>query len=98
MLNSKKAPTQTSTNRYLCAQLFSGLSLHIHEQPLLASQLRALTELVQCSKPKANPAKVLCQGVAGELVGTAVDAEDEAAAGEVSLFAEFEEGHKTIYC
>jgi hypothetical protein len=77
---------------------FSTLSLHIHEQPLLASQLRALTEIVQCSKPKANPAKVLCQGVAGELVSVAVDAEDEAVAREVGLFGEFEEGHKTIYC
>jgi hypothetical protein len=81
-------------SRPLCMFIFL-LSLHIHKQPFLARKLLALTKLIERSKSETNPPQILCQVIAGRCIGMAVDAKNEAVAGEVCLFAEFEEGHKT---
>lgn len=73
---------------------WSSLSLHIHEQPLVARQLSSIGKVAQRCQAKANPAKILDHGIALGGVGVAVDADDKAVAGEGVDFAEFEEGHE----
>lgn len=85
----------TDKQASLCNLIHTRLRLHFHEKPLVADQLFTVAELVQCRKTEANPAEVLCQGLFGELVGVAIDADDETVAGEVIDFAEFQEGHQT---
>jgi len=71
------------------------LGLHVHEQPLLASQLFASAELIERRESKADPTEIFRYVIAGGLVDLAVDAEDKAVAGKVVHLTEFEEGHQT---
>jgi hypothetical protein len=69
-------------------------SLHLHEQPLLASNLSKhiviMDEVVERRQPEANPAEIFHQGLG---VGGTVDGHDKAVAAEVLQFAELEQGH-----
>ena len=70
-------------------------SLHLHEQPLLASNLSqhvvVMDEVVERRQPETNPAEIFHQGLG---VGGAVDGHDKAVAAEVLQFAELEQGHE----
>jgi hypothetical protein len=79
------------------AECHSISSLHIHEQPLIARELGAVGEIVQGRQAESDPAQILNHGIARSRVGVAVDADDEAIAGEGVDFAKFEKGHEPTH-
>jgi hypothetical protein len=82
-------------NIFCLCILLTALSLHLHEQPLLAGSLGFHVlighEVIECRKAKADPTEVFHEGLG---IGRAIDGYDKAVASEVRYFAEFEEGHE----
>jgi hypothetical protein len=93
----ESATIQRKHQKYTADRSVQNVSgLHVHEQPLVARKFGAVREVVERGQREADPAQVLDHRIAGSGFGLAVDADDEAVAGEVVDFAEFEEGHEPI--
>jgi hypothetical protein len=76
----------------------TSLGVHLHEQPRIARKLASLRIFIKRRQRKADPAQIFGECIARSGVGVAIDAHNEAIAGKVVDFAEFEEGHESISC